>query len=564
MSILSPRQRLLAEELLVRKKMERYARDPLAWMEERFGEDRRSFAWSEFGGAYNDHQWDGDKDPIAQAWYKIAEGNWVAISAATGTSKTYWLSRLVYWFLDCFQDSLIVTSAPKEAQLKLHLWSEIGKSFPKFQKIRPEAKLRTLRLSLTDIEDEDNPYEGWQAVGFVAGTGADEQSATKAQGFHRKNMLIITEETPGMSSGVMTAFQNTSTGNFNIMVAVGNPDSELDELAGFAELENVYDYRISAFDYPNVVLGEEVFPGGVTQVSIERRADKFGIGSPMYNSRVRGIAPKQSTDSLIRIEWIDKAIGHTPKDDIYYYNSCGVDVANSDNGDMAAIAYGEGNTLFRLVEFPCPVASDIAYNLLYTKEQMDDIERLMRNLPHKQTTWVNRYLDVKQTDLTGDTLYRRYDIDHLGLYQISPECVGIDGVGVGVSTFNTFENLGYHPTSLQGGGRPWEEAMPTDNEGKPLYRFRNWRAQGYWELAMDFQHGKIGIEIDDKDILRRLKKELGSIKYQLSENAIVIEKKEFIAKKLGKSPNLADAVMYWNWMRKGYRLRAREMMPLIA
>lgn len=561
---MSPEQRAIVEEFIIRKKMERYAKDPLLWLEERFDEDRKSFAWSEFGGKYENHHWDGDKDPIAQAWYKIAEQNWVAISAATGTSKTYWLSRLVYWFLDCFHDSLIVTSAPKEAQLKLHLWSEIGKSFQKFQSLRPESKLRTLRLSLSDADDEENPYDGWQAVGFVAGTGVDEQSATKAQGFHRKNMLIITEETPGMSSGVMTAFQNTSTGMNNIMVAVGNPDSELDELAGFAELENVFDYRISAFDYPNVVLGSEVFPGGVTQPSIDRRADKFGVGSPMYNSRVRGIAPKQGSDSLIRLEWIERAIGNMPNDDIFYYNAAGVDVANSENGDMAAVAYGEGNTLFKLVEFSCPSASDIAYNLIYSKKQMEDIRSMFKRLPHKKTSYINAYLDQKHTDLTDDTLFKEYDIDHLDVYQISPECVGIDGVGVGVSTFNTFENLGYHPTSLQGGGKVWEEAMPTDNEGKPLYRFQNWRAQGYWELAMDFQHGKIGIEIEDKDIIRRLKKELGSIKYVLKENAIAIEKKEFIAKKLGKSPNLADAVMYWNWMRKGYRLRAKEMMPFMT
>ena len=164
---------------------ERYRKDPLYWLEHRFGEDPKGFEWSVIPG-YENHTWDGSMDPLANAWRELAKGNWVGIEAGTGTSKTYWLSRLVFWYLDCYEDSLVVTSAPKQEQLKLHLWSEIGKAMRKFKALRPDCNHLNLKLKVQGGDDEEDDFtDSWMAVGFVAGTGADEKSATKAQGFHR-------------------------------------------------------------------------------------------------------------------------------------------------------------------------------------------------------------------------------------------------------------------------------------------------------------------------------------------------------------------------------------------
>ena len=566
--MLDKNKRLLIEELLRRKSQEIYRKDPIRWLVDKFNEDERSFRWSLFP-EYKKHNWDGSVDPLANAWQEISKGNWVAVSAATGTSKTYFLSRLVFWFLDCFPDSLVVTSAPKEAQLKLHLWSEIGRAFDQFKKIRPTATLTSLKLSLGGGHDSENPYDGHQAVGFVAGTGADEQSATKAQGFHRRYMLIITEETPGMDAAVMTAFQNTCMIDdefLNVICAVGNPDSSLDELSQFSELSRVKSFRISAFDYPNVVIGRSVFPGAVTRSSIEMRRDKYGDNSPMFNSRVRGISPKQGADSLIKMDWLERALDLQVEEDLYYYNAAGVDVANSENGDEAAVAYGQGSYLVSIKEFKCPSASDISYNLIYTKFDLMKIRaQVLNNKDELQQYRTKRdHISPKDTDLSSSEIFRIYDIDTLNDYDISPENVGIDTVGVGASTYNTFVNLGYKPTSLQGGF--WTEAIPQDEEGKPMYKFSNLRAQMYWELANDLQKGKISISTKSipKEMIQRLFKELCVIRYEVRENAITIEKKDKIIKRLGKSPNLADCMVYWNWMRKGYRVRNYGELPISA
>lgn len=556
------RKRAILEELYLRNRFEFWRKHPLVWLKERFGEDPKSFEWSEFGGPYLKHKWDGDPDPIANLWKDLANGDWGALFAATGTSKTYFLSRLVFWFLDCHKDCLVVTSAPKESQLKLHLWAEIGRAFPKFKKIRPEAVLNTLDLSLRDSTDSDNPYDGWKAKGFVAGVGADETSATKAQGFHRKDMLIICEETPGMSGAVMTAFKNTSTAKNNIIVAVGNPDSELDELSAFAESKRVKSYRISAYDYPNVVLKRPIFQGGVEQISIDQRKDDYGEDSDFFKSRVRGISPKESSDSLIKLKWIEDCIDAKIEDDFYYYPAAGVDVANSESGDLAAIAYGIGSSCVNIIEFQCPSASDIAYNLLYDKST---IESIRSDIKERGRYAVREHLSAKDTNLTTRDLIIEYPIETLDNYSISPECVGIDTVGVGASTINTFTNLGYSVCSLSGGEKAWEEAIVKDSAtGVPLVKFVNLRAQMYWELREDFSKNKLSLLGLNPNTLKQLKKELTAIRFEIRANAIGIEKKDDIIKRLGKSPNLADALAYWNWMRKGYRLNSLGALPFMG
>lgn len=509
--------------------------DPLLWLEERLGEDRKSFEWSRFP-EYAKHTWDGDRNPLAEAWRELAQGNWAGVEAGTGTSKTYWLARVVLWFLDVYEDSLVVTSAPKQDQLKLHLWSELTKVFYKFKKLRTGAEMLSLQLRVdgksSEEVDEADLAQSWIAIGFVAGVGSEEQSATKAQGFHRENMLIICEETPGMPGPVMTAFQNTSTGDNNVILAVGNPDSELDELHEFCELNHVKAFRVSAFDYPNVVVGKEVFPGAVTRRSIERRKNQYGEDSGMYQSRVRGISPSQGEDSLIKLDWVEQCINSevTGSEEQWSFNSVGVDVSNSESGDKAALAFFENHNLEVVQEFHCKNATHLAYNLVY-----NDAELMGKG-------------------------YSNYKTNKLTDYNIHEDCIGIDAVGVGVSTVNAFYDLGMDGVKALQGGQ-WDEAIPIEErikDGKttkvPMYRFVSLRAQMYWELREDLRQKQINIKVTDVNMLKQIKKELITPKFDMAANTIAVEKKETIKKRLGgKSPNVADAIVYANWVRKGYR-----------
>lgn len=535
--------RLLKEEKLKRLLNEAYRKDPLFWLEHRLGEKRTSFEWSKLGEQYEGHTWDGDMDPLAEAWRALAQSyidisegrepsyRNVGIEAGTGTSKTYMLARIVVWFMDVFENSLVVTSAPKQDQLKIGLWSEISMIMHKVRKFRPKSFMYKLRLVMDDTqlkdlnEDEDEilKSQAWQAIGFVAGVGQEEESATKARGFHRQHMLIILEECTGMPMPVMKAFENTCTGQHNLMLAVGNPNNANDPLHQFCIRPTTKHYRVSALDYPNIVLNKELFSGAVTNVSLTERKEVYGEHSPFYDAMVRGISPAQSEDSLIRLEWIKQCIDNEIEND-ETHNAVGVDVANSIAGDKAALAWGQKATLLELQEFQCKNATDLAYNLLYSDMELAELG------------------------------YVNYGTNTIKNYDIQGDCIGVDSVGVGVATVNAFLSKNLEVQSLSGG--IWEEAIPVDSQSKkPMYKFQTLRAQMYWELREDLRLKRINIHVQDKQRLNDLIKELVIPKFDPSGGFIAVEKKESIKQRLGgKSPNLADAVVYWNWTRKGYRL----------
>lgn len=468
----------------------KYARDPLLWFKERLGIDEHTLRWS-MNPAYETHKWDGTADPMAKVLTSLAEWKSVGVESATGTGKTFLGAGVILWFLDCFENSTVVTTAPKESQLTLNIWKEVSRLWPRFQSLRPKAELTTLRIRMRPGSDV------WAAHGFACGVGADEDSATRAQGFHAEHMLIIFEETPGIHPAVMTAFKNTCSDDHNIRLALGNPDSRTDQLHMFCQESNVVPIRVSALDHPNVVTNDRVIPGAVSRLKVDERRHDYGPDSRLYMSRVRGISPEESADALIRWQWCIDATRKTAAERSQLLqgpDALGVDVANSENGDKAALAHGKGAVLLTVESFQCPNA-----NLLASE----------RVVPLILT------LDIDQKH------------------------VGIDAVGVGAGTVNELKRLGFRCTAIHGGGLAHVRPQSKREE-----EFNSLRSQMWWQVRVDLQHSNIVLPHDEE-----LFEDLTTPTWATQNGKIVVEPKEKIKQRLGRSPDKGDAVVYWNWVR---------------
>lgn len=483
------RKRKEARKQLDNERREIYQRDPLAYFEERLGIRRETIDWSLIP-EYKDHKWDGTENPFKAVADALVNNRWVGVESATGTGKTHFGALIVFWFLECFENSIVVTTAPKQDQLMLHIWKEISKLYPKFGK----GEYTSLKLRMNPRQDD------WLAVGFVAGVKANEESNTKAQGFHAEHMLIILEETPGVPLSIINAFENTSVAPHNLILAFGNPDHQLDSLHRFCMLPKVEHIRISAYDHPNVVLGNPLYiPGATSQEGVNRIIDKFGEGSPMALSRTRGISPAQASDALIKIDWCLQAVERyserlkiVEKDGGQY--ALGVDVANSETGDKASIALGRGNVCISVEDFQCPDANQLGHQV---------------------------YLLMKEKG-------------------ISEKRVGVDGVGVGAGTVNTLREYGlrYKGINIQSGNA----ARPMKGKAE---QFNNLRSQMWWQCREDLRNGVIAMPNDTELIA-----DLSAPKFETNNKVIVVESKETIKKRLGRSPNKGDSFVYWNWVRE--------------
>lgn len=518
--------------------------EPKLWLTDRFKEPLKSIVWSDYP-EYKEHVWDATPDPFLRAILSISDGRDVGIEAATGVGKTYIAAKIAFWFLDVFDGSAVITTAPTKEQLLQVLWKEIGIDYERFKRIRPLSQILTgeIRVNKNIKFDDDSTQVVYsnRMIGKVGRKRAGEDSSIAFQGIHNKHQLFILDEAAGLEISVINAIKNTNTdkseGAINAILALGNPDSQLDALHQFCEMEGTDHIIVSALDHPNIVASANI-PGAVTQESINIRAAEYGEDSFFFKSRVRGQAPTEATDALVKLAWVKQC---TVWDESFFggdtliseltndksKNAVGIDVANSIDGDKAALCWGRKNICEEIQEFQCPNASHLAYNVLW-----DDFR--LRSAG-----------------------YQVFPVPKLRDYSIRPQNVGVDTVGVGASTINTFHNLKFKAVSLAGG--QVDEAIKQDKEGKPLYSFGSLRSQMYFQAAMDLRDGDIIINLPKK-IWRQLSRELTIAKYSIKGGKISIEPKEEIKKRLGgKSPNVADCFVYWNWMRHNFYVGGRHL-----
>lgn len=136
-------------------------------------------------------------------------------------------------------------------------------------------------------------------------------------------------------------------------------------------------------------------------------------------------------------------------------------------------------------------------------------------------------------------------------YEIDPNFVGIDSVGVGAGVVDGLKSQGYEVIEIQGGTKPEETNI--EKAFKPF----NLRSQMYYELRKDLINGNIGNLSNEN-----LRIELQTIKYEIySDKTVKVVSKEAIKKLLGKSPDFADSLVYANWV-KTYRGVWKWALPI--
>lgn len=457
--------------------------------------------------AYADHIWDGTPEPIWQTARYVADEQNCAVFSATGTGKTFLGAVIVLWFLDCFEDSEVITVAPKKDQLSLHIWKEISKLWPLFEKLHPRAEFMpgSLQIRMRPGRKE------WHATGFVCGVAADETVANRARGFHAEHMLFICEETTGIHPSLLMAIKLTCTAPHNLRLFFGNPDSQFDGLSRAAEEPGVQRVRASALDHPNVVADDPyLIPGAQSRKVLAEWLEQWGVESPLYQSRARGVPPAQDAHALIRIEWIKAAVkrgldmiaGKLPPEMVQRMmdgpSAVGVDVANSESGDKAAIAEGKGTVLRKVTSMKCPDANEFG---------------------------------------------RLHVFPFIDSGMVEDVHVGVDVVGVGVGCYNELKRLGAYVQALNGGRTL--ERKTSDKE-----HIKNLRGAMYWQMRTDLQHGDETLIVlpDDPE----LHEDLLAPNWRTLNGAIIVESKEDFKIRLPgrRSPDKGDAAVYWNWVRQ--------------
>lgn len=339
------------------------------------------------------------------------------------------------------------------------------------------------RLGLDNLEllgDNTLKYKG-RLRGYGRKPADHDQAAF--QGIHAKHVLVVIDEACGVPKSLFVAADALATNEMARVAAIGNPDDPSAEFEVVCRPGSGWTViRINGLETPNFT--EEWVPDYMRPLLlgrdwVEERVKRWGKNSPLYTSKVLGDFPEVSIDTLIAPALIRAAWDNELPGTVQ--GCLGVDVARY--GDDESMAYRNRGGVIR-EEWKGYKTS--------TMETVGHIAKLL----DRWKGWL--------------------------------PCV-VDTIGVGAGVADRLSELGYDVVQFNAAAAASE---PT--------RFKNARAEAYWIFRELMEEGLIDLDPADEDLAN----ELQAIHWSIdSGGRIQIEKKDDIRKRIGRSPDRADAAV---------------------
>ena len=425
----------------------------------------------------------------------------VAVKGCHASSKTYGAAEFVLWFITRYKDAIAVTTAPTDRQVEKILWGEIHQA-------RARSRLNVYQnATLAELRIRPNNY----AIGFST---SKSDMGVRFQGFHAPHLLFVLDEAPGVPAFVMDAIEGAAAGGDVRILMIGNPSTPGGPFyeAFTSNRDSWKTFTIDAYDTPNFAqlrrmatgsadlaqydptvitallrslplehpaIADETRPYLVTPRWAKEKLYEWGEESPLWQWKVRGQFPLQAEDALISLEWLEKAAKPVmlPQDEAQLY--CGIDVAAGGGDETVAIVRTKKGRI-------------VAWGSWYGHSTGQVIDFLR---PHK-----DRIKEIN-FDSAGPGEYFDRDLDHARFR-------GLTGVNVGESS-------------------------------KYPDRFRNLKAELYWQLREHFKAGEISGLTDELMI-----SQLATLRFEINPRGQVeMESKEQMRKRGVRSPDRAEALM---------------------
>jgi len=408
----------------------------------------------------------------------------VVVKSCNASGKSYLAARAAHQFLYNHQPSIVITTAPTQRQVRGILWKEIRTAHANARYAlggKPNLGDLTLR-------------ENWFALGFTAA----EYSADKFQGFHERDMLAIVDESCGISSEINEGIDALLTSDGAHRLDIGNPTDPLSDFAKMFTADGVVKFTISAFDTPNftafgiteadiadgswrakIGVSPLPYPALITPEWVADKHHRWGPTNPIYLARVKAEFPSGGRDNLITMAMLEAA----QRRELVPSEPVvlGVDVARY--GDDQCAIYCRRGPVVRLVK---------------------------------------RFGKSDTMETTGKVVIAAAET------KATRACVDVVGLGAGVVDRLREIKPTFSIVEANAGG------AAVDNEVN-----LNARADWYMSLRERFESGDIDIDPADDDLAA----ELVEIRWKPdSRGRNTIEPKDEMKRRLGRSPDSADAV----------------------
>ena len=414
------------------------------------------------------------------------------VKSGNTVGKTHISAEIVLWFLSTHYPAKVITTAPTWTQVEEILWKEIASMYHK-AKVPFGGDLLKTELKLSD---------DWFALGVST------NEVNRFQGFHSPYLLVVIDEALGVSPMIWEAIEGLHP--YRIL-AIGNP------LEGVGNFYNAFQsslwnkITISCEECVRWQKENEVIPGLVTQVWINDRAEDWGRGSPLFQSRVSGEFPEETASTLISRAWIERARkgldldGQRIEDDEdTSLRVTAVDIASKHGECETVIGYRYGHTIPEMKGY-------YRISMVEAKDKLGHI------------------YSTKKTQ---------------------PPVIDADGLGEGLPEILALS----HIPSTEFHGGYGQKAIDYN-------KYKNLRTQFYCMVAKKFEKGMYDLSQLPAKEYELLKNQLSSIRIKPPDGLgrLQIETKEDLMARGIKSPDYADDFVYLEygfWMGRYGEIKA--------
>lgn len=276
-------------------------------------EDPRDFVRDVLGAKASDGALRyGLKDPWTHdqelVMLSVRDNRRTAVPSGHGVGKTRVAAWIVLWYLFRAPGTVVITTAPTARQVEELLWGEIRQAFAR------SATALLGRLLQTKLE----VAEKWLALGITTSTRTGDISATRFQGFHAPNMLVVLDEATGVAPEIWEGVEGIALRPTDRLLAIGNPTDPGSRFHASCTGGGWNVIRLDCRNHPNVLKDDaDIVPGAVTREWVAEKLEEYGgEDTPLFQAKVAGIWPTQSSDALIQVAWIESAQRKWDEDEV--------------------------------------------------------------------------------------------------------------------------------------------------------------------------------------------------------------------------------------------------------
>jgi len=289
----------------------------------------------------------------------------IVVKGANSTGKTQGVASLIIYYKVAPTSSIVITSAPSEAQVKGQIWQEIRDQIK-------QANKRGAGIDVRGMKPSD-PEWHLEALNYAKGIATNHRERFK--GDHHKNFMGIGDEGPGLAAWVLDGFEQMASATGNIIILMGNPTNPSGPFfEAFGADSPWHKITLSALDHPNVLTGKDIIPGGVSREAVERdiqsHCQDLGPGDErepqdfeyprgsgewhrpdnIFLCRRMGEFPREGEETLIPIYLMEVAKNNRQDIDTNIPVDIGMDVAGK-GGDYTVCYARRGQSVLKRVRW---------------------------------------------------------------------------------------------------------------------------------------------------------------------------------------------------------------------